>query len=108
MKRSLHIFATLLSLLVLLLPVAALCLQPAHTAQPICDHCPPRHSVPACCAAHHPQPAAMVPSTDLLQLSQIALSFTPAFRDELSLHQPLPIHELEAPPPLPRLTSLRI
>ncbi|MEI9977517.1 MAG: hypothetical protein WDN23_00705 [Edaphobacter sp.] len=107
MKRSLHIFATLLCLLALLLPVAAFCLQSTQTTQSSCDHCSPRHSVPACCTAQHPQPAAIVTSTDRPQLSQIALSLTPAFRDEL-FHQPLSVYELEAPPPLPRLTALRI
>jgi hypothetical protein len=64
MKKSLHLFVTILCLLALLSPVAAFCMQPQHISQPICSHCPQggshNHSLPACCSAHQQLPSSIV------------------------------------------------
>src|ERR1700733_4497152 len=107
MKPPLHKFVTILCLLALLLPAAAFCLQQHQTSLRICDHCPPRHQGPPCCATHQQQPPAIIAQTDL---SRPALSavFTPAFCHQISLYPPIPPSELERPPLIPRLTALRI
>jgi hypothetical protein len=108
MKKRLHVLVTFLSMLALILPTTAFCLQPHHTTHRLCDHCPPRNAPPACCSSHHPQPSTIPPSIKTQQPSQSLVTFLPAFLGNVSLRPANPVVALKAPPPPPLLLALRI
>jgi hypothetical protein len=108
MKKTLHNLVTLFSLLALILPMAALCLQPHQAVQRACDHCPPRNAPPACCSAHHEEPSTIVPSVKIQQPSQSPIAFLSVSLDNIVLQRPYPVTALKAPPPTPPLLALRI
>ncbi|MBB5344247.1 hypothetical protein [Tunturibacter empetritectus] len=107
MKKAVHLFATLLCLLTLLVS-AATCVTIAQPKQSSCDHCPKQSPLdPSCCSAQQQQ-APAVASTQTepqLQLHAIPVS---ALGYEISSPLLAPVLRLTAPPPLPPRTPLRI
>ncbi|WP_433969332.1 hypothetical protein [Tunturiibacter gelidiferens] len=109
MKKTVHLFATLLCLLTLLVS-AATCVKAAQPKQSACDHCPgqspPGQHLPSCCSAQQQQPAVI--STQIepqIQLRAVAIF---ASTDQISLPLNTPVLRWAAPPPFPPPTPLRI
>jgi len=109
MKKTVHLFATLLCLLTLLVS-AATCVKIAQPKQFSCDHCPkqstPDQSLPSCCSAQQQQPAVVASQVE----PQIQLHAVPVFAlsNEIPSLVPAAVLRLTAPPPLPPRTPLRI
>jgi len=109
MKKTVHLFATLLCLLTLLVS-AATCVEIAQPKQSSCDHCPKQspldQHLPSCCSAQEQAPA--VASTQVEPQLQLHAAPASLFNDEIPSPLLTPVLRLAAPPPLPPRTPLRI
>ncbi|NYF89100.1 hypothetical protein RBB79_06085 [Tunturiibacter empetritectus] len=110
MKKTVHLFATLLCLLTLLVS-AATCVEIAQPKQQSsCDHCPKPspfdQHLPSCCSAQQQAPAVI--STQVEPQLQLHTVHVSPLSDEIPSPLRAPILRLTAPPPLPPRTPLRI
>ena len=108
MKKTLHLFITLLCLLTLLVS-AATCVRAAQPQQSSCDHCPKQSPLnqhaPCCCSVQQQQQEA-VASTDVPPLLQFHAVVVFA-SDQISSPRNAPVIRWTSPPP-PLHTPLRI
>jgi hypothetical protein len=108
MKKALHIFATLLCLLTIVVG-AANCEELVLPKQSSCDHCPKQSPLdkPACCSAQQQQPSAIVSeeTNPQTQLHAVAV-----FQFSNKVFTPLnaPATQWTATPPHPPRIPLRI
>jgi len=108
MKKALHIFATLLCLLTIVIGTAT-CEELAPPKYSSCDHCPKQSPVdkPACCSAQQQLPSAIVSEETSLQpqLHTIAVF---EFSDKVFTPLNTTAPQWTASPPHPPRTPLRI
>src|SRR5277367_1617533 len=109
MNKPLHIFATLLCLLTLLLSTAT-CMNVVQPKESSCSHCPKQsplsQDLPSCCSAQQ-QPPAIV-STEVQQPVQLLAVYTQVLPHEIASPLAPPNTRATAPPPVPLRIALRV
>ncbi|WP_260738548.1 hypothetical protein [Tunturiibacter lichenicola] len=110
MKKTLHIFATLLCLLTLLLSTAT-CMNVVQPKQASCDHCPKQspfsQNLPSCCSAQQQQPLAII-SSEVQQPVQLPTAYVRVLPHEVTSSLAPPATRASASPPIPPRIALRI
>jgi hypothetical protein len=110
MHRPLHIFATLLCLLTLLVGTAT-CMNVVQPKQSSCNHCPKQsplsQDLPSCCSAQQQQPSAII-STEGQQPVQLFAAYVSVSPHKIASPLAPSAIRATAPPPVPPRIALRI